>query len=319
MTTERVAPEAVDRVAVLGAGTIGASWTALFLAKGLAVEVFDISPKAESYVRDYIETAWPSLEQLGAAARGDPARVRFHNDARAAVAEAQFVQESVPERLEIKHETYRIIEPALAPETVVATSASGLLVQEMQQALSHPERFLLAHPFNPPHLIPLVELLGNDTTDPDAVEWAAGFYRRCGKETIRLHKEVPGHVANRLQAALWREAIHLVDQGVASVEDVDKAIVHGPGLRWAIMGPHMLFNLASGGHGLEVFCDRFGDSFRRWWADLGAPELTPETRRALAQGVEAEAAGRDFPQLAAERDRKLVAILQSLQQADRTD
>ncbi len=319
MTTERVAPEKVERVAVLGAGTIGASWTALFLAKGLAVEVFDVSPETESYVRDYIESAWPSLEQLGAAAPGDPSRVHFHNDARAAVAEAQFVQESVPERLEIKHQTYRAIEPALAPETVVATSTSGLLVREIQQALRHPERFLLAHPFNPPHLIPLVELLGNDKTDPDTVDWAAGFYRRCGKETIRLHKEVPGHVANRLQAALWREAIHLVDQGVASVEDVDKAIVHGPGLRWAIMGPHMLFNLASGGHGLEVFCDRFGDSFRRWWADLGDPELTPETRQALARGVEAEAAGRDFAELAAERDRKLVAILQSLQPADRAD
>ena len=315
---QRAAPEAVERVAVLGAGTIGASWTALFLARGLSVDVFDVSPESEAYVRDYVETAWPSLEQLGQAAKGDPSRVRFHADAGAAVAEAQFVQENVPERLEIKHETYRTIEPALAPETVIATSASGLLVQEMQQAFSRPERFLLAHPFNPPHLIPLVELLGNEKTDPAAVDWAEGFYRRCGKETIRLHKEVPGHVANRLQAALWREAIHLVTEGVASVEDVDKAIVHGPGLRWSVMGPHMLFNLASGGQGLEVFCDRFGASFDRWWADMGRPELTAETRRALADGVEAEASGRDFDQLAGERDRKLVAILQSLRHAERT-
>ena len=316
MTSQGVAPESVERVAVLGAGTIGASWTALFLARGLEVDVFDVSPQVETYVRDYVETAWPSLEKLGATAQGDPSRVRFHGEARAAVAEAQFVQESVPERIEIKHETYRTIEPALAPETIVATSASGLLVQEMQQALETPGRFLLAHPFNPPHLIPLVELLGNDKTAAATVDWAAAFYRRCGKETIRLHKEVPGHVANRLQAALWREAIHLVTEGVASVEDVDKAIVHGPGLRWAIMGPHMLFNLASGGHGLEVFCDRFGPSFDRWWADMGSPELTDETRRALAQGVESEAAGRDFATLASERDRKLVGILQSLQRAE---
>ena len=300
-----ISPERVERVAVLGAGTIGASWTALYLARGLTVEVYDNDPAREAYVRNYVATAWPSLERLGLAAAGDPEGMRFHGQAAGAVRGVQFVQESVPERLEIKHETYRAIEPALEPGALIATSASGLLVGDMGSVLARPERLILAHPFNPPHLIPLVELLGED----DAVDWAAAFYGRCGKETIRLRKEVPGHVANRLQAALWREAIHLVLEGVASVEDVDKAIVHGPGLRWAIMGPHMLFDLASGGHGIKVFCERFGESFDRWWADLGSPALTAETVSSLTRGVEEEAAGRSFAQLAAERDAKLVALL----------
>ena len=312
MAGQRPAAHEIERVAVLGAGTIGASWTALFLAHGLDVDIFDVSPEAETYVRSYVENAWPALTALGLAANADPDRLRFFTDAASAVREAAFVQENVPERLNIKHDTYRIIEPALAPGTVVASSASGLLVKEMQYGFEDPSNFILAHPFNPPHLIPLVELLGNEATDPAAVDWAADFYTRCNKTTIRVRKEVPGHVANRLQAALWREAIHLVAEGVASVEDVDKAVVHGPGLRWSIMGPHMLFNLGSGGHGLEVFCDRYRDSFHRWWDSLGAPELTPEVADALSQGVREEEAGRSFGELAAERDRKLISAIIAL-------
>ena len=303
--------DTIETIAVLGAGTIGASWTALFLAQGLAVRVYDPSPSLESDVRAYVETAWPSLERLGLARRGSPDGVSFHDDPRAAVVGAQFVQESVPERLEIKHATYRAIEPALAPEAIVATSASGLLVREMQQGFEDPARFLLAHPFNPPHLIPLVELLGNDKTDPAAVDRAAALYEACGKTTIRLHKEVPGHVANRLQAALWREAIHLVLDGVASLEDVDKAVAAGPGLRWAVMGPHMLFNLAAGGDGMSAFCERYGPSFHRWWDDLGAPRLTDPVAKRLVDGLAEAAQGRGLPEIAAARDDRLVRILQA--------
>lgn len=309
-------------VGILGAGTIGASWTALFLAAGHDVDLFDPAEAGAAYVRDYIANAWPSLQKLGlgggesaAAAAG---RVRFHGDPETAVGRAGFVQESVPERIEIKHDLYRRIEPALPAGTVVATSASGLMVRELQDAWRDPSRLILAHPFNPPHLIPLVELLGNDRTDPAALDTAEAFYARCGKVTIRLRKEVPGHVANRLQAALWREAIHLVAEGVASVADVDKAISAGPGLRWAVMGPTMLFHLASGGSGLEVFCERFGPSFRRWWADLGQPELTPELIARLHGGVRAVEAGRDFEALAGERDAKLVALLKAMADVDRS-
>ncbi|MEM7171783.1 MAG: 3-hydroxyacyl-CoA dehydrogenase NAD-binding domain-containing protein, partial [Pseudomonadota bacterium] len=220
MTTGEGAATGIDRVAVLGAGTIGASWTALFLARGLSVDVFDPSPDVESYVTDYVKTAWPDLVKINMAADADPARVRFFSDPAAAVEEAGFVQESVPERLPIKHEIYRAIEPALRSDAIVASSASGLLVRDMQEGFADPSRFLLAHPFNPPHLIPLVELLGNDKTSLEALDRAEAFFAECGKVTIRVNKEVPGHVANRLQAALWREAIHLVCEGVASLEDV---------------------------------------------------------------------------------------------------
>ncbi|MEM7221452.1 MAG: 3-hydroxyacyl-CoA dehydrogenase NAD-binding domain-containing protein [Pseudomonadota bacterium] len=308
--------DSIQRVAVLGAGTIGASWAALFLARGLTVQVHDPSPTQERDVRAYVATAWPSLERLGLAAQGDPDRVTFHDNTRAAVEGVQFVQESVPERLDIKHATYRAIEPALAPEAIVATSASGLMVREMQAGFADPARFLLAHPFNPPHLIPLVELLGNEKTDPAAVDQAADFYEACGKTTIRLHKEVPGHVANRLQAALWREAIHLVIEGVASLEDVDKAVSAGPGLRWAVMGPHMLFNLAAGPDGMNAFCDRYGPSFQRWWDDLGAPRLEDGVAQRLVDGLSEAEQGRSLPQIAAARDERLVRILQTLAQAD---
>lgn len=304
----------IETIAVIGAGTIGASWTALFLAAGLEVDVYDPSDRAERYVGDYLETAWPNLNQLGLTQIDRPQSPRFFGTPEEAVRRAQFVQESVPERLEVKHDIYRRIEPHLAPETIVASSASGLLVREMQDGWRDPARFILAHPFNPPHLIPLVELLANQRTEAGVLDRAEGFYQACGKVTIRLNKEVPGHVANRLQAALWREAIHLVVEGVASVEDVDKAVWAGPGLRWAIMGPHMLFSLASGGYGMDRFCERYRDSFHRWWEDLGAPTLTPEVGAVLAAGIAEEEAGRDFQSLAASRDAKLVAVMKSLRE-----
>ncbi len=308
----RPRPEDVEQIAVVGAGTIGASWAALFLSRGYGVRAYDPSPTFETYVRDYIETAWPSLEALGLSAGADPGRIVFHGSPAEAVDGADFVQESVPERLEVKHALYAEIEPAMAPDVVIASSSSGFMPSEFQAGTAHPERFVLAHPFNPPHLVPLVEVLGGAATDPAAVDWAYAFYAGCGKDPIRLKKEVPGHVANRLQAAMWREAIHLVASGVASVSDVDKAITAGPGLRWAIMGPHMTFHLASGGAGMRVFAERYRDAHHRWWDDLGRPYLTPEVVDALCEGLEEEEAGRSFEEIAAERDRKLVRLLDAL-------
>ena len=320
MSQRNKLPEDVKTVAVIGAGTIGASWTALFLAAGLKVDVYDPSDQVERYVGDYVATAWPSLERLGLTQAPEPPKANFFTAPEEAVARAQFVQESVPERLDVKHDIYRRIEPHLVPEAIVASSASGLLVREMQEGWRDPGRFILGHPFNPPHLIPLVELLANERTADGVLDRAERIYEACGKVTIRVHKEVPGHVANRLQAALWREAIHLVVEGVASVEDVDKAVWAGPGLRWSVMGPHMLFSLASGGpsgvRGMDMFCERYRDSFHRWWDDLGAPRLTPEVGAALAEGIAQEEAGRDFASLAAARDAKLVAVMRTLREAE---
>lgn len=300
-----------DHVAVLGAGVIGSSWAALFLAAGLRVEVYDPMEGIEKAVRGYIERAWPALETLGMTERGNADAIYFHASAGAAVKEVQFVQENVPERLELKHQLYAEIEPHLAPAAVVASSASGLLVREMQQSWRDPSRFLLGHPFNPPHLIPLVELLGNEHTADGAMESAQTLYHQVGKVTIRVKREVPAHVANRLQAALWREAIYLVESGVASVEDVDKAVWAGPGLRWAAMGPHQLFHLGAGSGGIQEFCNRYRDSFHRWWDDLGSVELSPELAQRLATGVEAEAAGEDVNTLAAKRDALIVGMLRA--------
>lgn len=302
----------VNHTAVLGAGVIGASWTALFLASGRSVAVFDVSDTAEAQVRSYVEQAWPVLKDLGLTEKGNPGRVSFHKSAAAAVDGAQFIQESVPERLNIKHELFAAIEPALASDAVVASSASGLTLGEMQAGWKNPGRFVLGHPFNPPHLIPLVEVMGNGRTADGVVEAAERFYADVGKVTIRVNREVPGHVANRLQAAVWREAIHLVKTGVASVEDVDKAMWAGPGLRWAAMGPTMLFHLGAGEGGLAAFCERYTSSFNRWWDDLGVLHLDPKTSATLVQGVTEEAQGKPVSDLSSQRDALITATLKAI-------
>lgn len=309
----------VEVVGIVGAGVIGASWSALFLAAGRDVDVFDPSPTGEADTRAYIENAWPALEELDMVKPGaSPDRIRFVADPQTAVSRAQFIQESVPERLPIKTETYQAIEEALPSDAIVATSSSGLLLSDMQACWKDPSRFILGHPFNPPHLIPLVELLGNEKTMDGVLDAAAVFYEDCDKVTIRVNKEVPAHVANRLQAALWREAIHLVVEGVASVEDVDKAVWAGPGLRWSVMGPHQLFSLGSGGTGIDGFCGKYADSFHTWWKSMGNPVLTEEVGKKLAEGVAEEEAGRSFEDLAAERDRKLIAAMKAFKSVSAT-
>jgi carnitine 3-dehydrogenase len=300
------------KTAVLGAGTIGASWGALFLAAGHEVHVYDTSDRTQAFVTAYIRNAWPYLQALNLARTAQPPRVTFHSQPESAASQAGFIQESVPERLGVKLELFRRIEPHLERGTIIASSTSGLLLSEMQQGFRDPSRLILGHPFNPPHLIPLVELLGNERTADGILDRAQNFYEFCGKVTIRVQKEVPGHVANRLQAALWREAVSLVVEGVASVEDVDTAVSAGPGLRWALMGPHMLFSLASGGLGMTGYIDRYGDSMHRWWKTMREITLSPDTTKTLVEGVRAEEAGRTFEQLADERDRKLVTILKAL-------
>ncbi len=297
--------------ASLGGGVIGASWTALFLAAGASVAVFDPAAGIETRVRRYIENAWPTLEELGLVIGGDPDAVTFHTDPRAAVEGAAFVQESVPERLEIKHELFAEIESAVDPNAIVASSASGLTLTEMQGGWKRPDRFVLGHPFNPPHLIPLVEVLGNEQTAEGVVSAARRFYESVGKVTIEVTKEVPGHVANRLQAALWREAIHLVLEGVATVEDVDTAVWAGPGLRWAAMGPTMLFHLGAGEGGLTSFCERYSESFNRWWDDLGAPHLDPEVAAELVRQLSNATGEATAEELSVVRDRTITAMLKA--------
>jgi len=307
----------IKNVSVIGAGVIGSSWAALFLAAGKRVDIFDplfTEQTTITKVKDYIKNAWATLEELDMTARGDIENIHFHTDLKESVVQADFVQESVPERLELKHKLFTELEDYLLPHTITASSASGLMVSEMQKGWRDPSRFILAHPFNPPHLIPLVELLANEQTADGVLETTEAFFQEVGKVTIRVQKEVPAHVANRLQAAVWREAIHLVESGVASVEDVDKAMWAGPGLRWAAMGPHMLFHLGAGEGGLNEFCNRYADSFHRWWEDLSDVRLTPELIKSLSDGVDEETGSLSVEESSALRDKLITNMLKETRQ-----
>src|SRR5690606_4197017 len=312
----RPEPSQVERVAVLGAGTIGASWTAQFLARGLSVAVYDPAPGYQTRVRAFVDAAWPSLQRLGLAAGADPTRISFHDDPAAAVEGAALVQENGPENLTTKRALFARIESALAPETVVASSTSGIMPSELQAGRRGPERYVVGHPFNPPHLIPLVEVVGGRATDPAVVDWTVAFYAALGKRPIRIKREMPGHVANRMQVALYREAIHLVLEDVASIEDVDAAIAYGPGLRWALMGPHMAHHLAGGRGGLRHLLEHIGPGIERWWNDLGRPDLTPDAIERLVEAF-GEAEKRPIAELEAERDALLLALLETLQSTRR--
>ncbi|MBL6458471.1 3-hydroxyacyl-CoA dehydrogenase [Belnapia sp. T6] len=296
----------IRRIAVIGAGTIGASWAAWFLSRGLEVVVSDPSPAAPDLVRRMVETAWPVL---GAVPGADPARWRFEADPVQAVAGCDAVQENAPERYEVKQPLLQAISAALPANALILCSSSGLLVSRLSEGCTHPERVVIGHPFNPPHLIPLVEVVGGTTASREAVQAAVEFYRAIGKHPITLNKEVPGHLANRLQAALWREAVHMVAEGVASVADVDAAIAQGPGLRWALMGPHATFHLAGGEGGYEHFMRHLMPAVTSWWESLGNPVVTPALQQALIAGVAEETGGRPIAELAAERDAALVRLL----------
>jgi carnitine 3-dehydrogenase len=299
----------IRRVAVVGAGLIGSGWAAQFLAQGLEVSATDPAPGAEAKMRATLARIWPVMEKLGLKAGASPDRLRFSADLATAVAGAEFVQENGPERLEFKHQIFSALDALLPPDAILASSTSGIMMSAIQTACRHPERCVVGHPFNPPYLIPLVEVVGGTQTAEATIIRAMAFYAGIGKVPIRLHREVKGHAANRLQAALWREAVHLVAEGVASVADIDAAVAWGPGLRWGVMGPHLVLHLAGGQGGMRHFMDHLSGPFSDWWADMGQPTLTPEVKAAIVQGVEAEADGRTIDELEAERDAALTAIL----------
>jgi carnitine 3-dehydrogenase len=298
------------RVAVIGAGTIGASWAAIFLARGFEVAATDPAAGAEDFARHFINNAWPTLQKLGLVVPGASAqRMSFHRGVAAAVNGAEFVQENGPEREDLKIELFAEIDAALPGDTVIASSSSSLLISRMSTKCTHPQRCVIGHPFNPPHLIPLVEVVGGEKTSAQAIAATMDFYRALGKHPIHIKKEVRGHVANRLQAALWREAIHLVAEGVVSVADADAAIAFGPGLRWALMGPHLTFHLGGGEGGMTDFMAHLGGAFQNQMDDLGTTRLTEPVRQLIIDGVAAEAGSRSIGDLKRWRDRKLIEIL----------
>jgi 3-hydroxyacyl-CoA dehydrogenase len=301
----------ICRVAIIGTGVIGASWTALFLAKGLEVIATDIAPDAESSLRRFVRAAWPALERLGLAPGASQSHLTFTGEVGAAVGPADFVQENGPERIDFKKKLYRQLDDLLPADVIIASSSSGLTMSEIQSDCHlHPERCVIGHPFNPPHLVPLVEIVGGAKTSEQTIQRVAEFYTGLGKQAVRLRKEVPGHVANRLQAALAREVYYLVAQDVVSVADVDKALCWGPGLRWGIMGQVLLNHLGGGQGGIEHFFDQFTGPITAWWKVLGSPELTSEVRQKLIDGLHEEVGPRSIAELEAQRDEILLGLLE---------
>jgi len=301
----------IRQIAIIGTGVIGASWAALFLAKGLDVVATDVAPDAEKSLRRFVDAAWPALERLGLAPGASPSRLSFTPDLPTAIRSADFVQENGPERIDFKKKLYRQLDESLAPDVIIASSSSGLTMSAIQSDCPlHPERCVIGHPFNPPHLVPLVEIVGGGKTSEATIRRASEFYTGLGKQAVRLRKEVPGHVANRLQAALAREVYYLVAEDVVSVTDIDKALCWGPGLRWGIMGQVLLNHLGGGQGGIEHFFQQFTGPMTAWWKVLGSPELTPAVQQKLAAGLHEEVGARSIAELEAQRDEVLLGLLE---------
>jgi carnitine 3-dehydrogenase len=304
-----VQPDQARRVGIVGAGVIGGGWALHYLRAGLDVDVYDPAPQACADLLRMAEASWPLLERMGLREGASPDRLAFHDQLAGAVADADVVQENAPEDGTVKRRVLADIDRATRPEVVIASSTSGFAMTMMQADCAHPGRCVVGHPFNPPYLIPVVEVVGGERTEPAAVDWLAAFYAGTGKRPLRLSRELPGFVGNRLQEAMWREALHMVAAGEATVEEIDASIAFGPGLRWALMGPCLTFHLAGGGGGMAHMLDHFGAALLEPWTRLQAPALTPELRDRMIEGCLREADGRSVAELERLRDEFLRELL----------
>jgi 3-hydroxyacyl-CoA dehydrogenase len=309
----------ISRIAIVGTGLIGGSWAACFLAHGLDVVATDPAPGTEDKLRHYVEAAWPALTKIGLAPGASTSRLRFESDLNEALAGAQMVQENAPEREPLKIKLFADIDSVLPPPAMLVSSTSGIPMSRIQSECKHPERCVTGHPFNPPHLIPLVEVVGGAKTSAETIERAMRFYTAMGKRALHIRKEIGGHVANRLQAALYREVAYLIDQDVVSVADADAAVCMGPGLRWALMGPNLIYHLGGGPGGIRHFLEQFTGPMTTCWADLGSPELGPQLQKKIVDGVLEEVDGRSFEVLSQERDALILGLLELLSHRDKAE
>ena len=308
----------IRKVAVVGTGLIGASWVAQYLASGLDVVATDPAPDAEASLRKSVDEAWQLLTVVGLASDASRERLTFTTDMNEAVSQVDFVQESVPERLMLKARVFAQMDEVARPDTILASSASGVTIDGIQSSCKkHPERCVLGHPFNPPHVIPLVEVVGGAKTSESVIERTIAFYASIGKKPIRLRKAIPGHVGNRLQAALYREVLYLIQQGVLSVQDADIAVSYGPGLRWGVMGPSLQWHLAGGTGGIEHFVRQFMEGFAGLMKKLEMPDVTPALLQTVIDGVLKEANGQSVEQLANDENKMVLELLQLRAKAGR--
>jgi 3-hydroxyacyl-CoA dehydrogenase len=299
----------IRQIAIVGTGVIGASWAAHYLAHGFDVVATDPAPNAEENLRKYVDEAWEQATILGQTPGATRDRLSFTSKMQEALANADFVQENAPERPEFKIKLFADMDAATPADSIIASSSSGITPSVMQSNCQHPERVLVGHPFNPPHIVPLVEVVGGTKTSPEAVQQAVEFYASIGKKPIVLNKELPGHVANRLQAALYREIMYLIQQGVLSVADADDAVSYGPGLRWGVMGPSLQFHLAGGTGGIKHFIDHLMDPMAALIKTLGTPDVTPELKKTIADGVLQEAGDHSVDHLAQNENEVLLGLI----------
>ena len=301
-----------QNIAVLGCGLIGASWTALFLAHGYDVTAWDPRPESLGSLRSKLSLPLGQLSEMGRCSRKH-GRLTISPDIAEAVGDAAWIQENAPEDVHLKHDLYRKVEATARDDAVIASSTSSHTWSELSTMLARKERLITAHPFNPPHLLPLVEIYA---ADPGVRERAVAFYKSIGKVPVVLKKDVVGHIANRLASALWREAVHLVSEDIADVADIDAALVNGPGLRWSVVGAHMAYHLGGGEGGIGHYLRHLGPSQERRWTTLGSPALRPDVCEKIVSGIGVEAAGLSISELEARRDRALIAALRSREQSD---
>jgi carnitine 3-dehydrogenase len=299
----------VKSIGIVGTGVIGASWAAFYLSRGFDVRATDPADGAEGRLRDLVAGYWPTLEQLGLTKGASQDRLTFGTDISKILSGVDFVQENGPERLDIKRDLIAHIDAATPDHAIIATSSSGILISSIQDAAKHPERVVLGHPFSPPHLIPLVEVLGGKLTSNDAVERTLAFYASTGKKPIRIRREIKGHVTNRLQAAIWQEAFWLVEQGIATVADIDTAISHGPGLRWALLGAFLNLEIAGGPGGLAHLLEHLGPPMESWWTDLKTVHLSDELNQKAVDETKEYLKPYDFAATVKQRDDILVKLL----------
>lgn len=302
----------IKTFAALGSGVIGSGWVARALANGLDVVAWDPAPGAEEALRKRIANAWPALEKQGLKHGAAQSRLRFVATIEECVRDADFIQESAPERLELKLDLHSKISAAAKPNALIASSTSGLLPSEFYESSSHPERCIVGHPFNPVYLLPLVEIVGGRNTAPEAIEAAKQVYSALGMQPLHVRKEVPGFIADRLLEALWREALHLVNDGVATTGEIDDAIRFGAGLRWSFMGTFLTYTLAGGDAGMRHFMAQFGPALQLPWTYLPAPELTEELIDAVVDGTTEQRGERSIASLERYRDDCLLAVLDAV-------
>jgi 3-hydroxyacyl-CoA dehydrogenase len=299
----------IHRIAIVGTGLIGASWAAYFLARGFDVIATDPAPNAEANLRKYVEDEWETLTAIGLSPAASRDRLEFTASLKEALADADFVQENGPERPDFKTKLFADMDDATPPDSILASSSSGLTMDVIQSACKRPERCVIGHPFNPPHIIPLVEVVGGAKTSPQTIERAMEFYASIGKKPIRLFKALPGHVANRLQAALYKEILYLVQQGVLTVEDADIAVCYGPGLRWGVMGPSLQWHVGGGPGGIHHYMEHLMGPLTGLMKALGIPDVSDDLKQSVVDGVLREAGSLSVEQLAQEENEVLVGLL----------